>query len=104
MIKKPTKTLSPENLQKAASCLKAIAHPARLKMIQLLLKDTYTVSELAVLCAVPQNVASEHLKLLERCGLFTNERIGNKVFYTVSEPLLENFMQCIENKFEGAKK
>jgi ArsR family transcriptional regulator, zinc-responsive transcriptional repressor len=102
MKKKKVKTLSPDNLQKAANCLKAIAHPVRLKMVQLLLKDQYTVGALAEECQVPQNVASEHLKLLERCGLFCHERKGNKVFYHVSEPLLENFMSCIENKFNGA--
>ncbi|MBU0507199.1 metalloregulator ArsR/SmtB family transcription factor, partial [bacterium] len=77
-----------------------IAHPVRLKMVQLLLNDQFTVGELAEECSVPQNVASEHLKLLERCGLFCHERKGNKVFYQVTEPMLESFMSCIENKFD----
>jgi DNA-binding transcriptional ArsR family regulator len=61
--------LPPESLASAAECLKVIAHPARLQMIQLLLEDDYTVGELATACDVPANSASEHLRLLQRCGL-----------------------------------
>ena len=83
----------------AAECLKTLAHPVRLRMVQLLLHDRYTVGELAADCGVPDNVASEHLRLLQRCGLFSSQREGRKVYYEVAEPHLENIMQCIESRF-----
>ena len=90
---------SPGEFAQAAECLKTLAHPVRLRMVQLLLQGRYTVGELAEDCNVPDNVASEHLRLMQRCGFFTSEREGRKVYYQVAEPHLENIMHCIESKF-----
>jgi DNA-binding transcriptional ArsR family regulator len=83
----------------AAECLKILAHPVRLRMVQLLLHGRYTVGELALDCQVPDNVASEHLRLMQRCGFFNSEREGRKVFYQVAEPHLANLMACVEGRF-----
>jgi ArsR family transcriptional regulator, zinc-responsive transcriptional repressor len=85
----------------AAECLKALAHPARLRMVQLLLHGRYTVGELAEDCDIPDNVASEHLRLMQRCGFLNSEREGRRVFYQVAEPHLESIMACIESRFLG---
>jgi DNA-binding transcriptional ArsR family regulator len=86
-------------LAEAAECLKTLAHPVRLRMVQLLLEGRHTVGELAADCGVPQNVASQHLRLLQRCGFFASEREGRKVYYQVVEPHLANLMACIESRF-----
>ncbi|EMI53096.1 ArsR/SmtB family transcription factor [Rhodopirellula sallentina] len=90
---------SVQELGDAAECLKTLAHPVRLRMVQLLLHGRYTVGELAADCEVPDNVASEHLRLLQRCGFFTSEREGRRVFYQVAEPHLAKLMACIEGRF-----
>jgi ArsR family transcriptional regulator, zinc-responsive transcriptional repressor len=86
-------------LAQAAECLRTLAHPVRLRMVQLLLHARYTVGELAGECDVADNVASEHLRLMQRCGFFTSEREGRKVFYQVAEPHLRDIMNCVENRF-----
>ncbi len=83
----------------AAECLKTLAHPARLRMVQLLLSGKYSVGELAEDCQVPDNVASEHLRLMQRCGFLTSEREGRMVFYQIAEPHLKSLMNCIEGRF-----
>lgn len=88
-----------EAFVQAAECLRILAHPARLRIIQLLLHGRYTVGELAEDCGVPDNVASEHLRLMQRCGFFTSEREGRRVYYQVAEPHLANIMGCIEDRF-----
>ena len=90
---------NPEALLQAAECLKTLAHPVRLRMVQLLLHGRYTVGELAEDCGVPDNVASEHLRLMQRCGFFTSERVGRKVYYQVAEPHLQKIMDCVESRF-----
>lgn len=90
---------NPQAFAQAAECLKTLAHPVRLRMVQLLLHGRYAVGELAEDCGIPDNVASEHLRLMQRCGFFTSEREGRKVFYRVAEPHLENIMECIESRF-----
>lgn len=86
-------------LGEAAECLKALAHPVRLRMVQLLLRGEYTVGELAADCGIPDNVASENLRLMQRCGFLVSERDGRRVYYRVVEPHLKNLMACIEGRF-----
>lgn len=88
-----------ESLGLAAECLKTLAHPHRLRIVQMLLRGRYTVGELAEACEIPSHMASEHLRLMQRCGFLTAERDGRKTFYTVVEPHLENIMGCIEERF-----
>ena len=83
----------------AAECLKALAHPVRLRIVQLLLHGRFTVGELAADCEIQDNVASEHLRLLQRCGFLTSERDGRRVYYCVAEPHLAQLMACIEGRF-----
>lgn len=92
-----------EDFAQAAECLKTLAHPVRLRMVQLLLHGRYTVGELAEDCQVPSNVASEHLRLMQRCGFFTSEREGRKVYYEVAEPHLQQIMNCVEGRFLSGK-
>jgi DNA-binding transcriptional ArsR family regulator len=90
---------SPESFSQAAECLKTLAHPVRLRMVQMLLHGRYTVGELAEDAGVPDNVASEHLRLMQRCGFFTSQREGRKVYYEVAESHLEQIMNCIKSRF-----
>jgi len=108
MASTKSKNLKPANMDalgQAAECLRTLAHPVRIRMVQLLLHGRYTVGELAEDCGVPDNVASEHLRLMQRCGFFTSEREGRRVYYQVAEPHLKSLMNCIEGKFmTGGKK
>ena len=45
-------------LEGAADCLRTLAHPVRLRMLQMLLKERYRVGELAEACAIAPHVAS----------------------------------------------
>jgi DNA-binding transcriptional ArsR family regulator len=91
-------------LSVAAECLKALAHPVRLRMAQLLLAGRYTVGELAEDCDVPDNVASENLRLMQRCGFLSSERDGRRVYYRVAEPHLAQLMACIEGRFLAGRR
>ncbi|MCO6043259.1 metalloregulator ArsR/SmtB family transcription factor [Aeoliella sp. ICT_H6.2] len=97
---RPLKRIDMGALGQAADCLKTLAHPVRIRMVQLLLHDRYTVGELAEDCGVLENVASEHLRLMQRCGFFTSEREGRRVYYQVAEPHLESILDCIERRFQ----
>jgi DNA-binding transcriptional ArsR family regulator len=99
---KPAKSpvLTPlDALAEAAECLKTLAHPHRLRMVQMLLRGRYTVGELAEACGIPSHMASEHLRLMQRCGLLTSEKDGRKAYYRSAEPHLANIMACVEARF-----
>ncbi len=86
-------------LEQAAECLRALAHPHRLRMIQMLLQGEYTVGELADACDLPSAMASEHLRLMQRCGFLTSEKVGRNVFYRVADTHLKNILRCVEDRF-----
>ena len=88
-----------EALEQAAECLKTIAHPHRLRMVQLLLRGRYTVGDLAEACGIASHMASEHLRLMQRCGLLTAEKDGRKAYYQIAEQHLANIMACVEARF-----
>lgn len=85
--------------REAAECLKALGHPVRLRMVELLLERGLNVNELAEACRVTQPVASTHLRLLQRCRLFAAERRGKSVFYHVAEPGVADLLNLIRRRF-----
>lgn len=101
----PTTQLKLTNLEAlaaAAECLRILAHPHRLRMIQMLLQGDFTVGELAEACDLPSPMASEHLRLMQRCGFLSSEKEGRRVYYRVSEPHLQEILKCIESRFGAA--
>jgi ArsR family transcriptional regulator, zinc-responsive transcriptional repressor len=90
-----------QSLAEAAECLRTLAHPHRLRMVEMLLADRYTVGELAEACEIPSHMASGHLRLMQRCGLLTQERDGRKTYYRVCEPCLQGFLACVRKRFAG---
>ena len=94
-----TQPIPPEALEQAAECLRTLAHPHRLRMIEMLLAGRYTVGELAEACGIPSHMASEHLRLMKHCGFLTGVREGRRTYYRVIEPHLEEILGCIRRRF-----
>lgn len=88
-----------ESLGQAAECLRTLAHPHRLRMVQMLLRGDYTVGELAEACEIAPHMASEHLRTMQRCGFLDSRKDGQRRYYHVVEPHLENLLACVEARF-----
>jgi ArsR family transcriptional regulator, zinc-responsive transcriptional repressor len=91
--------LSLDVLEKAAECLRTLAHPHRLRIIQILLMRDESVGELAKACGLPSHMVSEHLRLLKDRGFLASERQGRRIFYKIAEPALAGIMDCIKARF-----
>jgi DNA-binding transcriptional ArsR family regulator len=88
-----------ESLEGAAECLRTLAHPHRLRMLQMLGQGAYSVGQLAEACGIPSAMASEHLRLMQRCGFLDSRRDGRHVYYEITEPHLAGILRCIESRF-----
>ena len=99
MTVKTKRLTSLDAMAEAAECLKTLAHPHRLRMVQMLLQGRYSVGELAEACEIPSHMASEHLKLMQRTGFLSAEKAGRYVYYTLAYPHLANIMACVEARF-----
>jgi DNA-binding transcriptional ArsR family regulator len=91
--------MSLQALEQAAECLRTLAHPHRLRIIEMLLGGRYTVGELAEACGIPSHMASEHLRLMKHCGFLAGERDGRRTYYRVIEPHLAEILGCIRRRF-----
>jgi len=97
----PTNLIHLNSLAEAAECLRTLAHPHRLRMVQMLLDKEYTVGELAEACAIQSHMASEHLRMMKDRGLLASRRDGRCTYYRVAEPGLQGIMKCVEGRFGG---
>jgi DNA-binding transcriptional ArsR family regulator len=72
------------------SCLSALAQPARLRAVTLLLSepDGLPAGEIARRLAVAQNTMSAHLKTLASAGLVAGNRSGKVIAYKADPDLL----------------
>lgn len=88
-----------KSLEQAAECLRTLAHPHRLRIVQMLLQSEYTVGELAEACEIAPHMASEHLRKMQHCGFLDSEKDGQRRYYHVVEDHLADFLACIEKRF-----
>ena len=94
MSKKP-KLLVMEGLCRAAECLKVLAHPVRLRMVDILLQGEFPVHRIAELVDLPPHQTCEHLRLMQGHSLLASQRRGRTVYYRVANPNLPGIMECI---------
>lgn len=63
---------------------KALGHPTRLELLDLLAQGPRSVEELATSAGVQTSTCSAHLQALRAAGLVESRRDGKRVFYTLS--------------------
>lgn len=66
--------------------LKALAHPRRLEVIQLLRDQELTVTDIYEMLDLPQANISQHLMILRDAGVVTTRREGKQIIYSLSHP------------------
>lgn len=80
-----------------AQIVKALAHPSRLYMVEVLSEGERCVCELQELVGADMSTVSKHLSVLKNVGIVAVEKRGPQVFYHLTVPCVLNFMQCAEN-------
>ncbi|QDV29223.1 Biofilm growth-associated repressor [Planctopirus ephydatiae] len=92
---------NPEVFDRIAERLRILAHPHRLRMVEMLLAGKYSVGELAESCSIPSHMASEHLRLMQHCGLLGSEKEGRYTYYRIAEPNLQRLLSCLKDQHLG---
>ena len=88
-----------------AAIAKALAHPARIAILQILLKrETCICGELVDELPLSQSTISQHLKELKEAGLIKGEIEGAKVCYCIDKEKWESARGYLSVFFEGYKK
>ena len=89
--------LTTDKLDAAAEMLKAIAHPTRIAIINLLENSNrLTVTEIFETLSIEQAVASHHLRILRDRGVLNSEKDGKNRFYYLKHDRLSQIIECID--------
>lgn len=74
--------------QVKAEFFKALGHPARIRVLELLRDGEKAVSELIPAVGIEASHLSQQLGLMRRANLIQSRKVGSSVFYAVGEPLI----------------
>jgi len=86
-----------ENYTERAAILKALAHPTRLFIVDVLNEGEKCVCELTELIGADVSTVSKHLAVLRNSGLVVDEKRGLNVYYRIKMPCVMNFLGCVED-------
>lgn len=86
--------------QARAKIIKALAHPARLQIVDELVKQPLCVCDIRALVGSDLSTVSKHLSVLRNAGVVTDERRGAQVFYRLRCPCVTAFLACAEKVLE----
>jgi ArsR family transcriptional regulator len=75
-----------QDIQRAATAIKAIAHPLRLKILCLLGDQEVPVQDIVECCGTSQSNISQHLAILRDKGVLSTRKEANFVFYRINDP------------------
>ena len=97
------KTLPVEFLERMAGTLRVLAHPHRLRIVELLQREQEApVHELVARLHLPQATLSQHLNQMRRAGLVRARRAGQEVWYSIADPSSLTILECIRKKHRQA--
>lgn len=93
-------TLSDEEASAAAAVFRALADPARVRIVNLLASsdEAVCVCELVPTLGLTQPTVSHHLKKLTDAGLLERDQQGKWAYYTLSRDALQRLAALVELK------
>jgi ArsR family transcriptional regulator len=94
----PSLRLAPDEAERAAAAFKALGHPVRLQIVDLLSRyeGQVCVCDIEGQFSLSQPTISHHLKILREAGLVGVEQRGLWGFYFVRRPALEAVRTLLE--------
>ncbi|HMO40951.1 MAG TPA: metalloregulator ArsR/SmtB family transcription factor [Saprospiraceae bacterium] len=91
-----------EELIQLAEFAKALAHPARIAILQTLAEKQMCIcGEIVEVLPLAQATVSQHLKELKNAGLITGEIEGKKSCYCINWDALERFTGKMNTMFKN---
>jgi DNA-binding transcriptional ArsR family regulator len=81
--------------------LRALAHPGRRRVLELLAAREYTSGALADDCGWTRPAASQHLKVLREAGLVDSRAHGNQRLYRVRQQGLDELRAFLDDFWQS---
>lgn len=88
--------LTVEQLEHASEMLKAMAHPVRISILNMLDKNnSLSVTQIHEAIGIEQAAASHHLGILKNKGILGLKKDGKNAYYYIKNENLSNMLVCI---------
>ena len=84
-----------------AELFKALAHPARIRILELLRSGERTVSDLQRVLEMESSTVSQQLALLRARDIVAGRKQGTSVYYRVVDPLIFDLLDVGRNIFDN---
>jgi DNA-binding transcriptional ArsR family regulator len=86
-----------DTAQNVAEVLKALGHPVRLQIVELLEHGEMCVGDVVENLGIPQAAASQQLGLMKDKQVLQWRREGAKVFYSIKNPNVIKLLHCVHS-------
>jgi DNA-binding transcriptional ArsR family regulator len=90
-----------DKYEKLAHRIKLLAHPERLRILDVLRREAECVCHLEALLAKPQPYVSQQLRFLREARIIQNEQIGHNVYYRLVDAEVIAWLDEILGQAEG---
>jgi DNA-binding transcriptional ArsR family regulator len=95
-------TPASDNLQTfKAEFFRALAHPVRIRILEVLVRGERTVGQLQEELSLEQSVVSQHLAILRAKNVVAPRKHGTTVYYTLRDPLLGDLLKVARRIFNN---
>jgi ArsR family transcriptional regulator len=84
-----------------ARFFRALAHPIRIRILEMLVRGGYTVQELQEALALEQPIVSQQLAVLRNQNIVSAHKEGLSVRYTLRDPLVGELLTVARNIFNN---
>ncbi len=91
-----------EELQQfKADFFKALAHPLRIRILEVLAEGEKSVNEIQSLLHSEGSAVSQQLSVLKAKNIVTGTKIGNRVIYSLRDPMIIELLQVAKQIFNN---
>ena len=87
--------LEDEQLQRAAETLRVVSHPARLRIVEILVDGERSVTAIQDTLGITQSQTSQHMSNMRVRGVLKCRKDGNMVYYSIANPDVVKVIHCI---------
>jgi DNA-binding transcriptional ArsR family regulator len=84
-----------------ARFFRALAHPTRIRVLEILVRRGRTVQELQDALGLDQPLVSQQLAVLRNQGIVAAQKEGSSVRYTVRDPLIADLLDVARRIFNN---
>ena len=90
--------------ERVAEIMKAVAHPVRLQIIELLNTKEMCVGDIVEAVGGKQAITSQQLNMMRDKGVLSSRRDGAKVYYRIENKNVIKLLHCIDDHCEAKKR